>query len=588
MPKRFGWIISGMFYAILLGLSMNWAFAKNSQDIEDNVSELRWMIVHYTMDRSILKRTYNIPMAEKGYERMERFYRDRQGELEKLDFNTLSNDGRIDYLLFKNQLDHELRLLGIEEENNREITPLLPFWKTIVELEEERREIRSMDASKTADRINKLYGQIGQIQEEVKTALQKDLKIKTFNLKKTVVLRAVIMCIRLRNTLKRWFGFYNGYDPLFTWWVEEPYKKVDLALEEYTAFMREDIVGMKGNKNDGPIIGDPIGREALLSALAHAMIPYTPEELIDAGEKGYDWCEVEMIRASEELGYGKDWLKALEYVKTLHVVPGEQPHFIRKQALEAIEFLKKNDLITIPALAEETWRMHMMSPERQKVNPFFTGGEVISVSFPTNTMSHEDKLMSMRGNNMHFARATVHHELIPGHHLQGFMTDRHKSYRRVFSTPFWLEGWALHWEMLLWDLGFPQSPENRIGMLFWRMHRCARIIFSLSFHLGQMTPQECIDLLVNRVGHERANAVAEVRRSFGGSYEPLYQCAYMIGGLQLRALYHELVTSGRMTNRQFHDAVLKENSIPIVLLRAELTEEKLEESFTPDWKFLKE
>ena len=34
--------------------------------------------------------------------------------------------------------------------------------------------------------------------------------------------------------------------------------------------------------------------------------------------------------------------------------------------------------------------MGMMSPERQRVNPFFTGGETISVSYPTNTMSQDD------------------------------------------------------------------------------------------------------------------------------------------------------------------------------------------------------
>ncbi len=69
------------------------------------------------------------------------------------------------------------------------------------------------------------------------------------------------------------------------------------------------------------------------------------------------------------------------------------------------------------------------------------------------------------------------------------MTSRYKTYRRLFSTPFWGEGWALYWELLLWDKGFARSPENRVGMLFWRMHRCARIIFSLSFHLEKMTPQ---------------------------------------------------------------------------------------------------
>jgi uncharacterized protein (DUF885 family) len=165
------------------------------------------------------------------------------------------------------------------------------------------------------------------------------------------------------------------------------------------------------------------------------------------------------------------------------------------------------------------------------------------------------------------------------------MAERYNSHRTVFSTPFYIEGWALHWEMLLWDLDFPRTPENRMGMLFWRSHRCARIIFSLGFHLGTMTPQECIDFLVERVGHERSNATAEVRRSFEGSYPPLYQAAYMIGGLQFRELHRELVGSGQMTNREFHDAILKLNSIPVEMVRATLLEQDPPEEFRPSWKF---
>jgi hypothetical protein len=86
---------------------------------------------------------------------------------------------------------------------------------------------------------------------------------------------------------------------------------------------------------------------------------------------------------------------------------------------------------------------------------------------------------------------------------------------------WWEEGMAFYWEMLMWDLGYDRTPEQRIGVLFWRMHRCARIIFSLNFHLGQWPAQKCVDFLVERVGHERANAEGEVRRSFDGSYEPI-------------------------------------------------------------------
>ncbi len=227
----------------------------------------------------------------------------------------------------------------------------------------------------------------------------------------------------------------------------------------------------------------------------------------------------------------------------------------------------------------------MMSPERQLISPFFLGGEVIRISYPTNTMGHDAKRMSMRGNNPHFNRATVHHELIPGHHLQGFMNRRYSTYRAPFRTSFWGEGWALYWELLLWDKGFAESPEDRIGMLFWRTHRYARIIFSLNYHLGNWTPQQSIDYLVERVGHEYANAEAEVRRSFTGGYGPLYQIAYMIGGMHFYSLYQDFVENGGMSAKGFHDRILKEGSIPVRMVKSILTEEALEKYEIADWKF---
>ncbi len=66
--------------------------------------------------------------------------------------------------------------------------------------------------------------------------------------------------------------------------------------------------------------------------------------------------------------------------------------------------------------------------------------------------------------------------------------------------------------------------------------------------------------------------------SFTTSYGPLYQAAYLLGGLQLHALHYELVDSGKMTDRDFDDAVLKENDIPIDMVRALLSGQSL----TPD------
>jgi hypothetical protein len=286
------------------------------------------------------------------------------------------------------------------------------------------------------------------------------------------------------------------------------------------------------------------------------------------------------------MGFGDDWKKALAKVRDDHVPPGEEPGLIKGMADEAVEYLTKNDLVSVPPVADETWTMEMMTPQRQLVNPFFTGGRTISVSFPTNDMSHEQKLMSLRANNRHFDRATVFHELIPGHGLQEYYERRFHPYRVALeSNPFWIEGWAFYWEMLLYDRGFFHSPEDRVGSLFWRMHRCARIVFSLKFHLGEWTPEQCVDYLVDRVGHERFTAEGEVRRSILGDYPPLYQLAYMIGALQFRQLNRELVQSGKMNVREFHDRILEGNQMPVELVRAMLGEEKLTREFRGGWRF---
>ena len=90
---------------------------------------------------------------------------------------------------------------------------------------------------------------------------------------------------------------------------------------------------------------------------------------------------------------------------------------------------------------------------------------------------------------------------------------------------------------------------------------------------------------MDRVGHERANAEGEVRRSFEGGYSPLYQVAYLMGGLQIFSLKKELVDSGKMTFQQFHEAVMRENNMPIEMVRATLTNQPLTPNYQTQWKF---
>lgn len=518
------------------------------------VTDLRARIEALNADLGDLGRRYDAPMSA---ERRQRF-RDRLGEeataLQRVAFDGLATDARVDWHLQRNRVARELARLAEDERRDAEVLQVLPFAGVITGLHEARRQMRDAEPRADAERVEKIADQA----DAVRGGGHLD------GIAAIVRRRAAQRLGTLRDSLRQWFEFRDGYDPQFAWWVRAPFARADEALAHLG-----DALQQAAGPGDPTLIGDPIGEAALNAELAFEWIPYTPTELVAIAEREFAWCDEEMARAATAMQC-KDWREALDRVKQQHRPPGDQPALIRDLAHEAIAFLEARDLITIPPLAKECWRMSMLSRDAQRTSPFFLGGETIQVAFPTDAMAHIEKLQALRSNNEHFCRATVHHELIPGHWLQQYSQERYRQYREPFGTPFWVEGWALYWEMRMYDLGLAKGPEDRVGMLYWRKHRCARIVFSMNFQLGRWTGPQCVDYLIDRVGHERSAAEGEVRRSVGGLYSPLYQAAYMLGGLQLRALHDELVGSARLGEKAYHDAVLQQNSIPIAMVRLAL------------------
>ena len=533
------------------------------------------VVARFRADLASLERVHDTTAGTRREAALRRLYTDWQQRLAQIDPAGLSSEDRLDHALFRRDLAYRLEQLDFRRGRVTDAAPLLPGVAALVDLAEARRALQYPDGRTSAATLDKTRQQLADLQAR----LEKDPK--ALGTSPILAYRAAGLLDGVREDLKEWHGFHAGYDPEFTWWTRQPYEALDKQLEAHAKLLRDKLAGASDPET---IIGDPIGRDALLAALQHELIPYTPEQLMDLAERELAWCEAELAKAAAEMG-AKDWKAALEQVKALHPAPGDQPRLVVELADEAIDYLVANDLVTVPELAKRDWRMTMLSPEYQLTAPFFLGGQDVWVAYPTDTMPHEKKLMALRGNNRHFSRAVVHHELIPGHHLQYFYNSRYQTHRELFDTPFWTEGWALYWEFRLWDRGFAKTPEDKIGMLFWRSHRAARILFSLGFHLGKMTPEQSVDLLVERVGHERENARAEVRRSFAGDYGPLYQIAYMIGGLQFRALHEEFVVSGKMTERQFHDAILMGGPMPVAAVRARLSGDVPAQDLRADWRF---
>ena len=585
-----------MFLSFALGLATVVAV---SQALAVDVPGVSFpaLMEEYVADHRDVANTCDLPGSGFRFDRLTTLNTRWLARLKTLSFRDLTPSSRVDYLLLRNDLESGLSDLIRERREWTELEAVLTFRAGLYALEEARLNNEPLDSQAAALRVSELTKQVKTVRERVAAGLKTNTAIIASNatspsptnspltLSAPLARRAASFTDSLHAILNKWFAFYDGSRPDFAWWLKKPHEDAEKALDDYAKLLREEVAGLKG-KEDDPIVGQPLGEAALAEAIRHEFIGYDARALLAIGQRELAWCEREMKSASRDMGFGDDWKAALEKVKGDYVSPGEQAALVNALAREAITFVRSRNLVTIPPLCEETWRLSMMSPETMRTIPYAAyNGQTMMVAYARDGMDHDDKLMTMRGNNRHFTRNVTPHELIPGHHLQRFQAARHNRYRTPFGTPFYVEGWALYWERRLWDLGWAKTPEDRMGMLFWRMTRAARVEVSLKFHLGEMTPAKIVDFLVERVGHERMGAIGEARRLMDDGFSPLYQAAYMLGSLQFEALRGETVGRGLMTEQAFHDALLAENAIPLELIRADLLKLSLTPDTQPNWRF---
>src|SRR5262245_48045524 len=197
-------------------------------------SELRVVVQRFEADRGSLNRFYTIPVSPTRHARLKQFYSNWRAALAQLDAATLGKEGRDDLLALKKTVERELGQLEVQAKAQAEIAPLVPFAPAIINLEEARRRMERVDSARAAGLLTALVKQIDQTRKAVETGTGPG----GVQVNKQLAGRAAETTAALRTALKNWFNFYNGYDPVFTWWMGEPYKEIDQALQGYATFLR--------------------------------------------------------------------------------------------------------------------------------------------------------------------------------------------------------------------------------------------------------------------------------------------------------------------------------------------------------------
>ncbi len=165
-------------------------------------------------------------------------------------------------------------------------------------------------------------------------------------------------------------------------------------------------------------------------------------------------------------------------------------------------------------------------------------------------------------------RTLAYHEAVPGHHLQIALAHEMQGvpfFRRVIPFTAFIEGWALYAERLAAEQGWHPTPMDRLGQLVAEGFRAARLVVDTGLHAKRWTREQAIDYMLQNTGMPETDVVAEVERYI---VLPGQACAYKVGQLKLLELRERARAAQRerFDLRAFHDLVLANGSLPLVLL----------------------
>ncbi|MGS7841649.1 DUF885 family protein [Stenotrophomonas forensis] len=160
------------------------------------------------------------------------------------------------------------------------------------------------------------------------------------------------------------------------------------------------------------------------------------------------------------------------------------------------------------------------------------------------------------------------HEAIPGHHVQlGLQQELAKlpRFRRLGGDLAFVEGWGLYAETLGEDLGIYTDPYDRIGYLYSRLLRAARVVADTGVNAQGWSKQQAVAYLQKTVDMSSDDANAEVERIMAQPGQALSNVAGLTTIVALRDKARAR-QGAAFDLRRFHAELLKDGSMPLDVL----------------------
>jgi uncharacterized protein (DUF885 family) len=364
-------------------------------------------------------------------------------------------------------------------------------------------------------------------------------------------------------------AFASVKDPALLKSYEEAKATAEAATRDYIEWVRKDLMPRaKGSY----VLGPERYRKKLLY---DEMVDLPLDSLLRVGEQELGRLEARYDAVAKKIGPALSLDQVLELMRHDHPTADSLIPYASGLLENIRSYCISSKFIDVPSEVRCTVRptpsfeadrsfasLDAPGPFETKANEAY-----YNITLPNPSWDAARTEQHLQNYSRWLLPSTSIHEAYPGHYVHFLFSKRAPGLvRQTMGCGSFAEGWALYCEQAVIDHGFTKDdPRVEFGMLRWALVRACRFQVGLRVHTKGMSMDDAIAFFMQHAHMERGNAE---RESYRAAFDPTY-IVYTLGALQIRKLRDDVARAqGPAFNlARFHASMLSQGALPVTLLR---------------------
>ena len=295
-------------------------------------------------------------------------------------------------------------------------------------------------------------------------------------------------------------------------------------------------------------------------------LPITSDDIFELGKKEVARIRADMEKVIKDVEFQGSFADFLNFLRTDPQFYAKTPKDILKEA----SYLAKKMDGKLPTFFNTLPRnSYGVQPVPASIAPNYTSGRYSGGSLKNHRAgNYWVNTFKLESRPLYALPALTLHEAVPGHHLQislaqeleGFPEFRKNTYLSCYG-----EGWGLYSEYLGIEAGMYETPYENFGRMTYEMWRACRLVVDVGLHAKGWTREQAVEFVASNTALSLHEVNTEIDRYIGWPGQAL---SYKMGELKIRELRKKAETElgEKFDLRDFHDVVLLNGAVPLFVL----------------------